>query len=162
MGAAQGSKRSDKSRDRQISNNRRAHFDYELGERFEAGIVLIGSETRALREGSADITDAWIDIKGGEAFVKQMRIPVLTHAAYGHEEIRVRKLLLHKEQIFKLQTAVERERMTVVVTKAYFKQGRVKIEIALARGRKAHDKRHAIRAREATKEATEAIRNAKR
>lgn len=145
-------------RDRVIAQNRRAHFDYELGERIEAGLVLIGSEARSLRDNAADLSDAWVDIKNGEAWVKQLRIPPLHHAAFAHDETRPRKLLLHKAQIEKLGGSAQRERMTLVVTKAYYKGGRVKLEIALGKGRKAHDKRHAIRDREANKEARDAIR----
>ena len=147
--------------DRLISKNRRAHFDYDLGERFEAGVVLIGSEARSLRESPADLTDAWVDIDRGEAYVKGMRIPALKHAAFGHEEKRARKLLLHRSQIDQLRAAVDRDRMTLVVTKAYFKQGRVKLEVALAKGRKHADKRHAIKQRDAAREARDAIRRAK-
>jgi SsrA-binding protein len=148
-----------RSLDRQISANRRAHFDYELSDRYEAGMVLIGSEARSLRDNAADLTDAWVDIRNGEAWVKQLRIPALHHAAYAHEEKRPRKLLLRKSQIETLQGAVERDRMTLVVTKAYYKSGRVKLEIALGKGRKAHDKRRAIRDREAVKEARDAMRH---
>lgn len=147
-----------KSQDRVIAANRRAHFDYELGERYEAGLVLMGSEARSLRDNATDLSDAWVDIRNGEAFVKQMRIPTLAHAAFAHEETRPRKLLLHRSQIETLGGAVARDRMTLVVTKAYYKGGRAKIEIALGKGRKAHDKRHVIREREESKEARDAMR----
>jgi SsrA-binding protein len=143
---------------RRIADNRRAHFEYELGERYEAGMVLIGSEARSLRDHTADLSDAWVEIRNGEAWVRQMRIPHLNHAAFAHEEVRPRKLLLHKAQIEKLRAAMERDRMTLVVTKAYYKEGRAKLEIAVGRGRKAHDKRQAIRDRESNKEARDAVR----
>ena len=95
--------------DRLISKNRRASFNYELGDAYEAGLVLIGSEARSLRENTADLTDAWVDIDGrNEAWVKGMRVPPLKHAAFGHDERRPRKLLLHREQIDKLRGLVER------------------------------------------------------
>jgi len=151
------------SSDRLISKNRRAHFDYELGERYEAGLVLIGSEARSLREHSADLRDAWVDIDPrNEAWVKGLKIPEMTHAAFGHEEKRPRKLLLHSEQIHKLRGKLEAEGMTLVVTQCYFKQGRVKLEIALARGKKKYDKRRAVKEREATREAQAAIRRVHR
>jgi SsrA-binding protein len=151
------------SNDRIISRNKRASFDYELGERFEAGLVLIGSEARSLRAHSADLRDAWVDVDlRGQAWVKGLKIPELNHAAFGHEEKRPRKLLLHSAQIERLRGKVQAEGMTLVVTQCYFKQGRVKIEIALARGKKKYDKRHAEKERMATREAQAAIRRVHR
>jgi SsrA-binding protein len=144
--------------DRVVAVNRRARYDYELVDNFEAGLVLIGSEVRALREGSADLSDAWVEIQRGEAFVRGMRIPTLKHAAFAHEEKRARKLLLHGSQIEALEGAAERDRMTIVATKLYFKQGKAKLEIATARGKKMHDKRQTIKERDAAKEARLAIR----
>jgi SsrA-binding protein len=149
--------------ERLVSRNRRAQFDYELGERFEAGLVLIGSEARSLREHSADLRDAWVDIDSrSEAWVKGLKIPEMTHAAFGHEEKRPRKLLLHADQIRRLRVKLEADGMTVVVTQCYFKQGRAKLEIALARGKKKYDKRRTLREREATREAQAAIRRVHR
>jgi SsrA-binding protein len=149
--------------DRLVSKNRRASFDYELGDAFEAGLVLIGSEVRSLRENSADLSDAFVDIDArGEAWVRGLRIPPLKHAAFGHEERRPRKLLLHKEQIDKLRGANERDGMTLVVTKCYFKNNRAKIELAEARGRKKYDKRQLLRTRDADKEAREAMQRGRR
>lgn len=149
--------------DRLVSKNRRASFDYELGDTYEAGLVLIGSEARSLRENTADLTDAWVDIDGrGEAWVKGMRIPPLKHAAFGHDERRPRKLLLHREQIDKLGGQVEREGMTLIVTKCYIKNGRAKLEFAIARGKKVHDKRHALRAKMADREAEAAMRRGRK
>lgn len=144
--------------DRVVAVNRRARFDFELVDSLEAGLVLIGSEVRALREGSADLSDAWVEVQGGQAFVRGMRIPTLKHAAFAHEEKRPRKLLLHASQIEELKAAAERDRMTVVATKLYFKKGKAKLEIATARGKKLHDKRNTIKERDAAKEARQAIR----
>ena len=149
--------------DRLVSKNRRASFDYELGDAYEAGLVLIGSEARSLRENTADLTDAWVDIDGrNEAWVKGMRVPCLKHAAFGHDERRPRKLLLHREQIDKLKGMVERDGMTLIVTKCYIKGGRAKLEFALARGKKTHDKRHALRAKMADREAEAAMRRGRK
>jgi SsrA-binding protein len=149
--------------DRLVSKNRRASFDYELGDTFEAGLVLIGSEVRSLRENSADLVDAWVDIdQRGEAWVKGLRIPPLKHASFGHEERRPRKLLLHREQIDRLRGAHERDGMTLIVTKCYFKHNRAKIEIAEARGRKKYDKRQALKAKDADREARVAIGRGRR
>ncbi len=145
-----------------ISTNRRARFDYELEDSYEAGVSLIGSEARSLRERAADLTDAWVDIDSqSQAWVKGMRVPELKHAAFAHEEKRPRRLLLHAEEIERLKAAVERDGMTIVVTKCYFKGGRVKLEVRLAKGRKRHDKRQAIKNREAKREADQAMKRAK-
>ncbi len=149
--------------DRLISTNRRASFDYELVDKFEAGMVLIGSEVRSLRENATDLSDAFVEIdRRGEAWVKGMRIPQMKHAAFAHSDTRPRKLLLHREQITKLRAEVERDGMTVVATKCYFKDNHVKLEIAVARGKKQHDKRHSIRDKEADREARAAIRRGRK
>lgn len=148
--------------DRLVSKNRRAFFDYEVSDTFEAGVVLLGSEVRALRVQGSDLSDAWVDIQRDEAWLKGMKIPVLAHAAFGHEEKRARKLLLHREQIERLRGAVEREGMTLIAVKCYFKNNRVKLEIALARGKKRHDKRQTIRERDAAREAEAAMRRGRR
>ena len=163
MARGSSQKSSKDTGDRLVSKNRRAFFDYEMSDTYEAGVVLIGSEARQLREGSADLTDAWVDIDArGEAWVKGMRIPPLKHAAFGHEERRPRKLLLHKEQIDRLRGYSARDGMTLVVTKCYFKNNRAKLEIAAAKGRKQHDKRQAIKERDADREARVAMRRGRR
>ena len=149
--------------DSMVSKNRRSSFDYELGDTYEAGLVLIGSEARSLRENTADLTDAWVDIDSrGEAWVKGMRVPPLKHASFGHEERRPRKLLLHREQIEKLRGLVEREGMTLIVTKCYIKSGRAKLEFSIARGKKTHDKRQALREKYADREAEAAMRRGRK
>jgi SsrA-binding protein len=148
--------------DRLIAQNRRARHEYELGKSFEAGVALIGSEARALREGPADITDAWVEIRRGEAFVQGMRVPPLAHSFLGHDEKRPRKLLLHRAQIEELLGAQDQDRMTLVATKLYFKGGRVKLELCVGRGKKLYDKRQTLRQRDADKEARVAIRNARK
>ena len=148
--------------DRLIAQNRRARHEYELGKSFEAGVSLIGSEARALREGPADISEAWVEIKRGEAYVQGMRVPPLAHSFLGHDEKRPRKLLLHRAQIDELQSAQDQDRMTLVATKLYFKTGRVKLELCIARGKKQYDKRQTLRQRDADKEARAAIRNQRR
>jgi SsrA-binding protein len=148
--------------DRLIAQNRRARHEYELGKSFEAGVVLVGSEARALREGPADITDAWVEVKRGEAFVQGMRVPPLSHSFLGHEEKRPRKLLLRRPQIEELLVAQDQTRMTLVATKLYFKGGLVKLELCVARGKKEYDKRQTLRQRDADKEARTAIRNARK
>jgi SsrA-binding protein len=149
--------------DRLVSVNRRASFEYFIEDKFEAGIVLIGSEARSLRENTADLTDAWIDVdRRGEAWVKSLRIPQLKHAAFGHLADRPRKLLLHREQIDQLKSVRERDGMTLIATKCYFKNNRAKLEVAIAKGKKLHDKRHSIKEKEATREAQVAMRRGRR
>lgn len=149
--------------DRLVSKNKRAFFDYEISDTFEAGMALIGSEVRSLRQHSADLTDAWIDIdQRGQAWVKGMRIPPLVHAAFGHIDTRPRKLLLHREQIDKLRGLVERDGMTLIATKCYFKNNYAKIEVGVAKGKKKYDKRQTIKNREADREATAAIRRGRK
>jgi SsrA-binding protein len=140
-----------------VAKNRRARFDYELGQRFEAGLVLIGSEVKMLRMGHADLSDAYVTVDGGEAFVRGMNVPELTHAAFGHTAKRPRKLLLHAREIQQLARGIERDGMTAVAVRLYFRDGRAKLEIALAKGKKTVDKRRAIKAREADREAEAAM-----
>jgi SsrA-binding protein len=145
-----------------IAVNRRASFDYELGTRYEAGLVLTGSEVKSLRNAAANISEAWAIIRNGEAFVEGMRIPVLKHAAFVHTETRVRKLLLHQREIATLQNEIERKGLTVIITRIYFRAGLVKLELAVARGKRAHDKREAIKGREAEREARAAMDRVRR
>lgn len=157
---AKGGKKSKQAKagEKVLATNRRAKFDYELGDKYEAGIVLIGSEARALRDTAPGINEAFIDIdRQGEAWVKQMRIAQMKHAAFGHTETRTRKLLLHRSEIDKIRAAIERDGMTAVPTKVYYKQGRAKIELALAKGKKLHDKRQSIKERTEEREARAAM-----
>lgn len=148
--------------DKQVARNRRAYFDYEIGDTVEAGVVLIGSEVRSLRVHGADLSDAWVDVDvRGESWVKGMRIPPLVHAAFGHEEKRARKLLMHREQIDRIKSAAQRDGMTLIVTRCYFRNNRAKVEVALARGKRKYDKRATLKAREADREAAVAIRRGK-
>lgn len=149
--------------DRVVALHRRARHDYEIGNTLEAGMQLIGSEVRALREHGADLSDAWVEItKENQAFVRGMRITKLQHAAFAHEEVRPRRLLLHYEEAERFRSLAEREQMTIIALKCYFKNGRAKLEIALARGKKKYDKRQALKAKDAAKEARHAIRAARR
>jgi SsrA-binding protein len=126
-----------------VAENRKARFNYEIGEVFEAGIVLSGTEVKSLRGGKATIAESYADARGGEIWLINANIPEYLQAnRYNHLPKRPRKLLLHKRQINRLAGAVEREGMTLVPLKLYFNdKGRAKIEIALGRGKKLHDKR---------------------
>lgn len=145
-----------------VAKNRRATFDFELGTKYEAGVSLIGSEARSLRLNGGDVSSAWVDIDHrGEAWVKEMRIPVLNHAAFGHVEKRPRKLLLHRAEIEALRGARDRDGMTLIVTRCYFKEGRAKIEFAVARGKKKYDKRQSLREKDSAREARQEIRRSR-
>jgi SsrA-binding protein len=132
-----------------VADNRRARFNYEIGETFEAGIVLTGSEVKSLRAGKATIGESYADAREGELWLINSNIPEYQQAGrFNHLPKRPRKLLLHQRQISKLAGAVEREGMTVVPLKLYFNdKGRAKVEIALARGKKLHDKRETLKRR---------------
>jgi SsrA-binding protein len=132
-----------------VADNRKARFNYEIGERFEAGIVLTGSEVKSLRVGKATIAESYADARGGEIWLVNANIPEYQQAGrFNHSPKRPRKLLLHEREINKLAGAVDREGMTVVPLKLYFNErGRAKLEIALAKGKKLHDKREALKRR---------------
>jgi SsrA-binding protein len=155
-------KEKEKPGEKLIVRNKRAAFDYELGDRYEAGLALIGSEVKMLRHGTADLTDAWCAIERGEAILKGVNIPVMPGAAFGHDAKRPRKLLLHAREIEDIRRAIEREGMTVAATRLYFKDGRVKVELALAKGKKKADKREAVKEREAEREARQAMARGRR
>ncbi|HEX3594842.1 MAG TPA: SsrA-binding protein SmpB [Polyangiaceae bacterium] len=146
-----------------VATNRRASFDFELGDKYEAGMSLLGSEARSMRVNGADVSTAWVEInQRGEAWVKEMRVPVLTHAAFAHTEKRPRKLLLHRAELDTLRGAIERDGMTLIVTRCYFKEGRAKLEFAVARGKKKHDKRQSLREKDSAREARQAMRRGRR
>lgn len=131
------------------AENRKARFNYEIGEVFEAGVQLTGTEVKSLRAGKATIAESYADSRGGELWLINSTIPEYLQASrFNHMPKRPRKLLLHKRQISKLIGAVEREGMTLVPLKMYFNdKGRAKVEIALARGKKLHDKRETLKKR---------------
>src|SRR6478735_5652760 len=142
-----------------IAQNRAATFHYEISERYEAGLVLRGSEVKAIRAGGVHITEAYASIEHGEVWIRQMHIASYFAArAFPHAERGARKLLLHAREIRHLERAVLREGYTLVPLKLYLKEGRVKVTLGLGRGKKAHDKRAAIAARTETREALEAMR----
>ena len=132
-----------------VADNRKARFNYAIGETFEAGIVLTGSEVKSLRAGKATIAESYADARAGELWLINSNIPEYLQASrFNHAPKRARKLLLQKRQINRLVGAVEREGMTIVPLKLYFNEkGRAKVEIALARGKKLHDKRETLKKR---------------
>jgi SsrA-binding protein len=132
-----------------ISDNRRARYDYEIIQTFEAGIALQGSEVKSLRTGHTNLAEAYATMKNGELWLINSNIPEYREAnRFNHEPKRPRKLLLHKKEIEKLSSGVLREGLTIIPLKLLFnKRGRVKVDLALARGKKLHDKREAIKER---------------
>ena len=147
------------SRDRDIAVNRRARHELHIEETLEAGIVLLGSEIKALREGKANLKDSYGRIEGDEVWLWNAHIsPYAPASQFGHEPTRTRKLLLHREEISRLTGKVKERGLTLVPLRLYFKRGRAKIELALARGKKHHDKRDAIRERDVRREIDRAMK----
>jgi SsrA-binding protein len=135
-----------------VASNRRARHDYEILDTFEAGIALRGSEVKTLREGRASLQDAYAVVEDGE-IILHMQIPAYSHTGYdGHEPTRPRKLLLHRKEIDQLARRVAERGLTLVPLRLYFKQQLVKVELAVARGKRAYDKRQAIAQRDAARE----------
>jgi SsrA-binding protein len=135
-----------------VATNRRARHDYEILERFEAGVVLRGSEVKTLREGKGSLQDAYAVIQDGDV-VLHMQIPTYSHTGYeGHEPTRPRKLLLHRKQIAQLTARINERGLTLVPLRLYFKHQLVKVELGLARGKRAYDKRQALAKRDAERE----------
>jgi len=143
-----------------VAENRRARFDYSIEDKFEAGIVLTGTEVKSLRFGEGSIAESYAEVSDGAVWLINSNVPEFSHGnRYNHEPRRPRKLLLHEREINRLHGAVAREGMTLVPLSVYFNaQGRAKVELALAKGRKAHDKREAIKEREWKREAGRLMR----
>ncbi|MFO1148983.1 MAG: SsrA-binding protein SmpB [Alsobacter sp.] len=143
------------------AENRKARFNFEIGETFEAGIALTGTEVKSLRGGKATIAESYAGEKNGEIYLVNAYIPEYLQAnQFNHETKRPRKLLLHRRELNKLIGAVQREGMTIVPLKIYFNdRGRAKVELALARGKKLHDKRETEKARDWSREKARVLRD---
>ena len=145
-----------------IARNKKAYHDYEILEKFEAGIVLKGSEVKGVRAGRVNLKDSFVKLVKGEAFLFNAHIGRLetTHHYYGHEERGSRKLLLHKREIAKLADAVEKEGHTIVPLQLYFNNRNIiKIEIAIARGKKLHDKRQDMKEKDMKRDIERALKD---
>ena len=143
-----------------IADNRRARHDYHLLERLEAGVVLTGTEVKSLRVGQATLAQAYADVRDGEVWLIGAHIPEYTQGTHGnHDPDRPRKLLLHRGEIESLYGKVRERGLTLVPTKLYFKNGRVKVELALARGKERIDKRRDIARRDADRQIERALRS---
>ncbi len=143
-----------------IAENRKAFHDYHIIETFEAGVVLVGTEVKAIREGSANLRDSFARLEDGEVWLYNAHINPYSHRGYAnHEPTRRRKLLLHRQEIRKLIGKTVEKGMTLVPTRMYFKNGHVKVSLALAKGKQAHDKRETIKKREADRETRAAVKS---
>jgi len=153
-----------RSGDRTVASNRRARHDFDILETFECGIVLQGSEVKSLREGKAQLSDSYARVSDGELWLFGVHIPPWQFATgFGaHDPDRRRKLLVHRKQIDELMGRTQQQALTLVPLSLYFHDGKAKVQLALAKGRKLHDKRQAILSREADREASRAARNAER
>jgi SsrA-binding protein len=145
--------------DQLVINNRRARHEYHLHDSFECGIVLTGAEVKSLRNGRGNLQDAYASVdQNGEVWLHGMHISPYEFSRGEHDPVRSRKLLLHRREIAELTRAVAEKGVTLVPTRVYFKDGRAKVEIAIARGKHHYDKRHAIAERDAKREAERAMK----
>jgi SsrA-binding protein len=142
-----------------IAENRRARHEYQLLERFEAGIALTGTEVKSLREGRTTMAQSYADVRDGEAWLNGLEIATYDQGnRANHEPMRPRKLLLHRREIDSLYGLVREKGLTLVPTRMYFKNGKIKVSLALARGKEAHDKRETLRRREVDRETRAAVK----
>jgi len=142
-----------------VTQNRKVRHEYHILDRWEAGIVLVGTEVKSLRDGKASITDSFARIERGEIFLHHLHIsPYEKGSFFNHDPLRIRKLLLHKKEIRKLKGRVEEKGLTLIPTKVYFKDGKAKVELALARGKKFYDKRADIAKRDIDRDIERTIR----
>jgi SsrA-binding protein len=142
-----------------IAENRKAYHDYHLLETFEAGIVLLGTEVKSIREGRVNLRDSFARVEDGEVFLYNVNISPYSHRGYAdHEPLRRRKLLLHRDEIRKLIGKTVEKGMTLVPVRLYYKNGRVKVAVSLAKGKKDYDKRETLKRREADRETRAAIK----
>ena len=142
-----------------IADNRKAFHDYHILETFEAGIALLGTEVKGIREGQANLRDSFARVEGGEVWLFNVHINPYSHRGYvDHDPRRKRRLLLHKAEIRKLIGKTVEKGLTLVPTRLYFKRGKVKVALALAKGKQAHDKRETLRRREIDRETRAAVK----
>jgi SsrA-binding protein len=146
-----------------VATNRKAYHDYFIEEKFEAGIVLKGTEVKSLRDRRVNLQDSYADVKEGEVFLHHCHISPYSHGnMMNHDPIRTRKLLLHRKEINKLLGKTQQKGLTLIPLRIYFSErGQVKVELGLAKGKKQHDRRESIKAREAGREVERAIKERK-
>ena len=149
----------EKPTERLITENRKARHDYHILETWEAGIALLGTEVKAIREGRVNLRDSYARTEGGEVWMMNVHISAYSHRGYAdHTETRPRKLLLHRHEIRKLIGRTVEKGLTLVPLEMYFKKGRVKVRVALAKGKQAHDKREASKERDWAREKQRVMR----
>ena len=149
--------------ERTIVDNRRARHEYHLGDRYEAGIVLTGTEVKSLRGGDAQLRQAYAEVRDGEAWLVGLHVPEYTEGnRSNHDPDRARKLLLHRRELDRLGASVREKGFTIVPTRLYFKDGRVKVELALARGKELRDKRRDIAERDARRQIERELKAARK
>jgi SsrA-binding protein len=154
-----GKEASNRSEIQSVARNKRARHDYHILETLEAGLVLTGTEVKSLRDGRANIADAYGNVRDGEVFLLNLHISPYERGGYtNHDPNRTRKLLLHRKEIRRLIGAVERQGLTLIPLELYFKNGVAKVALALAKGKKLHDKRETERTRDAEREMARAVR----
>lgn len=143
-----------------IAFNRKASHEYFLEDRYEAGIELKGTEIKSIRSGHVQLKDAYISFQNKEAFIKEMHIPEYAYGnRFNHDETRVRRLLLHKQEIIKLQQKVQLKGYTIIPLSLYLSKGKAKLEIVLAKGKNLHDKRNTQKEKDAKREIEKAMKN---
>ncbi|HOD37067.1 MAG TPA: SsrA-binding protein SmpB [Syntrophales bacterium] len=142
-----------------ISQNKQARLHYEIGETYEAGIALVGTEVKALREGKCNLTDSYAVIQDGEAFLHDMHISPYSHGnIMNHDPLKVRKLLLHRRELKRLYGKTRERGLTLIPLRIYFKSGKIKVELGVGRGKKLHDKRQELKRRTDKREMERAFR----
>lgn len=158
---AKGAKRKVEAGD--VASNRQASFKYLLSDKLECGVVLQGTEVKALRDGGAQIKDGYVEVRDGELWLVNVHVPPYKPAALdNHEPERPRKLLAHRREIERLMASVKERGFTIVPTRIYFKDGRAKVEIALGRGKDRFDKRQSIKSKEQKRDMDRALRDSNR
>jgi SsrA-binding protein len=141
-----------------VAQNKKARHDYHIEDTYEAGLVLVGTEVKSLRNGRASLVDGFAEVHDGEVFLHAVHIPTYSQGTWtNHEPRRVRKLLLHRAEIEKIDSRIRERGYTLIPLALYFKDGRAKVEVGLARGKKSYDKRQAIAERTARREAEVAV-----
>jgi SsrA-binding protein len=146
-----------------VADNRKALHDYHVLDEWEAGVALLGTEVKAIREGRVNLRDSFARLDKGEVWLTNVHISPYSHTGYAHhEERRQRKLLLHRHEILKMASRVAEKGLTLVPLRMYFKKGRIKIALALVKGKQAHDKRETIRRREIDRETRAAVKARRR
>ena len=152
-------KQLNKNKNRVISENRKARFNYTIEDIYEAGIQLLGTEVKSIRDGRVNLKDSYAIIKNGEVFINQLHIGQYPFAAYGnHDPLRVRKLLLHKYEIKKLYGRINEMGLSLIPLKMYFKNGKVKLSLAIAKGKRRYDKRESIKRKDEKRDMERALR----